>query len=303
MGDIPIKFRERVEDIAARGTLGLALRLPYATRVRLLGWVFSRVVAPLAGWHRRIDENLKHALPDLTFAERQRLLRRVPDNVGRALIEIYSGDEFLTRVQKAHRTGPGLAALEAARADGKPIVLVTAHFANFDAWRGPLVRSGYPMAALYKPMKNRAFNEHYVKALASIGDPMYPTDARGIGALTKHLKDGGIIAIAADVASKKAPVLTFFGKPAHTPLSTAKWALKYNAVMFPVFAIRQENGLDFEIRVENPIQGDTPEAMMQAYNDAVERIVREHPEQWLWSHKRWKLSDWAKQGHKVPPGT
>lgn len=269
--------------------------LPYETRVRLFGLIFSRVVAPFAGWRKRIEDNLKLVLPELPDPERRRLMRAVPDSAGRTLIEIYSGQEFLDRVKDAPRTGPGVDALEAAREAGRPMVLLTAHLGNYDAVRGTLSRQGYPMAALYKPMTNRAFNEHYVKAISEISAPVYPTDGKGVGSFVRHLKSGGIVGIVADVATTKAPVLTFFGRPAHTPLSAAEWAVKYNAIMMPVFGIRQENGFDFEIRVEDPIPAGAPEAMMQAYNDVVERIIREDPAQWFWVHKRWKLARSAKR--------
>ncbi len=300
MVETSITLRERIIDAAARGALRVALAIPYETRVRLFGLMFSHVVAPLAGWRKRIDDNLKLALPEMPFSERNRLMRSVPDSVGRTLIEIYSGREFLDRVTTAPRTGPGVDALEAARAAGKPMVLVTGHLGNYDAVRGTLSRQGYPMAALYKPMTNRAFNAHYVDAISTICTPVFPTDGKGVASLVRHLKGGGIIGIVADVASTKAPLLTFFGKPAHTPLSAAEWAAKYDAVMIPVFGIRQANGLDFEIRVEAPIPHDTPEKMMQAYNDVVERIIREDPAQWFWVHKRWKLAGWAKRGDSAP---
>ena len=71
--------------------------------------------------------------------------------------------------------------------------------------------------------------------------------------------------------------------------------MKYDALLVPVFGIRQEDGLTFHLRVEAPIAHATPDAMMQAYNDVVERVAREHPDQWFWIHRRWKLSPQAQQ--------
>ena len=75
-----------------------------------------------------------------------------------------------------------------------------------------------------------------------------------------------------------------------TALSAADWAAKHDAQMIPMFGIRKPDGFSFEIRVEEPIPPGTPEAMMQAYNDVVERIVREDLGQWFWIHNRWKLA-------------
>lgn len=281
-------LKDTLVNLAARGLLGLALLLPYRWRVPLVGRVTAAIVAPLAGWRTRIRENLAHAMPDLPARDVERIVGSVSDNVGRTLIEIYSGEDFVTRTMESPMDGPGLAALEDARAADRPMVLVTAHLGNYDAVRGKLSRTGYPMGALYRPMRNRAFNAHYVDAISTIAEPVFPTDARGIAGLVRHLKEGGIIGIVADVGSRKAPLLTFFGQPAHTPVSAAEWALKYDAVLIPIFGLRQPDGLSFRIHVADPIASGTPEAMMQRYNDTVEEIVRADPDQWFWIHRRWK---------------
>ena len=280
---------DRVQNLFARAVLGGALLLPYRFRVALVGWVVSQIVAPVAGWRKRIRDNLDYVAPEMPRIERERIVRRVADNVGRTLIEIYSGEEFVAYTKSSDLTGPGVAALKAAREAGKPIVLATAHLGNYDAVRGKLSREGYPMAALYRPMKNAAFNAHYLNAISTIAEPVYPTGGRGITSLVKHLKSGGIIGIVADVGSRKAPLLSFFGKPAHTPISAAEWAVKYDAVMIPIFGIRCDDGFSFRIEVADAIPLGDPTEMMQQYNDTVEKIVRAHPDQWFWIHRRWKL--------------
>jgi KDO2-lipid IV(A) lauroyltransferase len=85
-------------------------------------------------------------------------------------------------------------------------------------------------------------------------------------------------------------VLKFFGRDAHTPLSAAEWAVKYDAELIPIFGLRQPDGLSFKLHVADPIAHDAPEVMMQRYNDTVEKIVRDHMDQWFWIHRRWKLA-------------
>jgi KDO2-lipid IV(A) lauroyltransferase len=288
-----VSFTERIQNGFTRAILGSALLLPYAFRVRLVGRVMSMLVAPLAGWNKRVHRNLAYIYPEMPETERKRIARAVTDNVGRTLIEIYSGEEFVAHARPSPVEGPGVAALEAARAEGRPIVLITAHLGNYDAVRSKLSREGYPMAALYRPMKNPLFHEHYLKAISTIAEPVYPTDGKGVASLVRHLKGGGIIGIVADVGSRKAPLLRFFGKPAHTPLSAAEWAVKFDAVMIPVFGLRQPDGLTFRLHVSDAIPNSDPAEMMQSYNDVVEAIVRDHPEQWFWVHRRWKLSGQA----------
>ena len=282
-------LKHRIKDVLARTLLRATMYLPYPTRVAFVGWVVSNVVAPFAGWRNRVINNLAYVAPEMSHSDAKAIAKKVCNNVGRTLIEIYSGDEFVDRVVKSEIVGPGQTALEQARIKRRPCVLVTAHLGNYDAVRGKLSREGYPMAALYRPMDNDGFNTHYVTAISKVAEPVYPTDARGITSLVRHLKEGGNIGIVADVGSVRAPLLKFYDKPAHTPLSAAEWALKYDALMIPVFGIRKQDGLNFRIHVAEPIAHSTPEVMMQAYNDIVEGIVRAHTNQWFWVHRRWKL--------------
>ncbi|SDW71293.1 lysophospholipid acyltransferase family protein [Roseicitreum antarcticum] len=275
-------------DLAVRSVLGLAKLLPYRWRVPLVGWFVARVFGPLAGWPRRVRNNLAHVMPDLPEAEVNRLTRAVPDNVGRTLMEIYSGHEFIRHAASNPVRGPGLAALQQARADGRAVILVTAHMGNYDAVRAHLVAAGYPMGALYRRMTNPYFNKHYVRAISTIGTPMFKQGRRGMMQLVKHLRGGGTLGILTDLAAMDGALIPFLGRPAWTSLVTAEMALKYDAVLIPAFALRDASGLGFDIQLQEPIPHTDPMAMTIAINERVEALVRAHPEQWFWVHRRWK---------------
>jgi Kdo2-lipid IVA lauroyltransferase/acyltransferase len=266
----------------------LLLCLPYTWRVPLCGWIISRVVAPVAGYDRRIRENLARILPDLPEAEVKRLIRAVPDNVGRTLIEMYSGEELIERAMRRPLVGPGLPALDAAVAAKRPVIVVSGHFGNYDAARAALTRRGYPFSALYRPMANPYFNAHYVAAISKLGLPLFPRDKRGLATMVRFLRGGGIVALLIDQHMAHGAKLSFFGHEAMTALSAADMAIKYDALVIPIYVIRLANGLDFEIVVEDPIPHGPPEAMTQALNDSLERRVRQNLDQWLWIHRRWK---------------
>jgi len=82
--------------------------------------------------------------------------------------------------------------------------------------------------------------------------------------------------------------LDFLGKPAPTALSAAEMALRYDALLVPIYAERLENGIDFRITVEAPIPPSDAITMTQALNDSLSWAVRRRPGQWLWVHRRWK---------------
>jgi KDO2-lipid IV(A) lauroyltransferase len=264
------------------------LRLPYRVRVPLCGWVMTWVIAPLAGYRRRIRDNLALILPDLPAAEVRRMCRAVPDNVGRTIIEMYSGAEFVAQCLRNPPTGPGMAVLEQARHDKRPVVFVSGHFGNYDACRAALIAVGYPIGGLYRPMKNTFFNEHYVEAIGVVGKPLFPRGREGLGDMIRHLRGGGMLGIVIDQHMNNGADLTFFGHPAKTALSAAEMALKYGAPLIPAYSIRRPDGLTFDLILEAPIPVSSPETMTQALNDSLEAQVRKHMDQWFWIHKRWK---------------
>jgi len=288
-------MRDALENAAIRVLLGAVLLVPYRARVPMMGWIVSRIAAPLLGWNGRVRANLAHVLPDLPAAEVRRLMRAVPDNAGRTLIELYSGLEFRDRVENTPLTGPGLPALQQARERGTPTILVTAHFGNYDASRAALGHQGFPHGGLYREMKNRRFNEHYVRAMTTIGAPVFPATRKGLAAYIGHLKRGNTVGILIDVYAGEGARLSFFGQPAPTATSAAEWALKYGAVVIPVYGIRQPDGLSFRVFLDTPVSPSDPETMTQALNDSLERMVRRHMDQWFWIHRRWKPGDQARR--------
>ena len=152
----PFNTRHWIEDRLLRAMIWMLLRLPYAWRVPLCGWVVAHVIAPIAGYDRRVRENLAMILPDLSKAEVNRLVRAVPDNVGRTVIEIYSGADFLARAAATPPEGAGVAALEQAHRDKRPVILVTGHFGNYDASRAALLARGYKVGALYRAIDRKS---------------------------------------------------------------------------------------------------------------------------------------------------
>lgn len=283
------RLSDRLGNAVFTGAMRLAQALPYRRRVALMGWIFAHVLAPVAGWRRRIRANLAHAMPDLPPAQIRRLLRAVPDNAGRAMAETYSGAEFLSHIQAEDRLeGPGLAQLENAAETGRPVVLAAAHFGNYDAIRAALLGRGWQVGGLYRPMNNPFFNRHYIAAIERIGKPLFPRGRKGLAAMLKFLRGGGMLAIGFDQYVHEGVLLRFFDKPTMTALTPAELALKYGALLIPITAIRQQDGLNFRIHVSAPPPEATPEAMMQALNDNLEALIRAHPGQWLWAHRRWK---------------
>ena len=277
-----------LQDRLLRGLIWGLLRLPFRARLAVSGWVSAHILGPMAGYNARSRENLARVWPDMSPAERNRLARAVSDNVGRSFIELYSTDEFLAAARALPPVGEGLSALAEAAKQNRPVLLITGHFGNYEASREALTAMGYRIGGLYRPMKNRHFNGHYVTAMGRFGTPLFPRGREGLAEMIRFLKAGGMLGMVIDQHMNNGEVLDFLGLPARTALSAAELALKYDALLIPAYAIRQPDGVTFQTVVEAPIPPTDARTMTQALNDSLAAQVRAHPEQWFWIHRRWK---------------
>ncbi|MBO9472160.1 lysophospholipid acyltransferase family protein [Shimia sp. R10_1] len=280
-------FAHWLTDAIIRGFLSAMRCLPYETRITLSGKVMTNVIAPFTGNRRRIRENLALVMPELSATAREAIVREVPETMGRMLMEMYSANEFSARVATYPITGPGLAALKAAQAEGKGAMLVTGHFGNYLAVRAALLAQGIQVAGLYKKMSNPYFNDHYVAAMEDFGKPVFERGRRGMSGMIKHLRSGGFLGIVQDQRINDAPVMDFMGKPARTATSAAELALKFKLDLVPCYGVRQPDGT-YVIQTEAPVPHSTAEEMTKALNDSLEALIRAYPGQWMWTHNRWR---------------
>lgn len=276
------------ENLVVSSLLGLMRLLPYRQRVPFGGWAVAHLVAPVAGWRKRVRQNLALIWPDLPKTEVERLVATVCDNVGRTVAELYSPEDFKAQVKTTPIRGAGLDAILAARAKGQAVILVSGHFGNHDIARAVLAGRGLHVGALYRPQQNPYVEKHFRATIGAISEPIFARGRKGLSEMVTHLKQGGMLGILVDQYVHRGAPLHFMGRRALTATSAADLALKYDGLLVPVYGIRQKDGVSFELVVEDPIPTSTPEQMTQAVNSSLERQVIAHPEQWFWIHRRWK---------------
>ena len=291
--DMPLREKAGhfVSNALIRGLISVALALPYATRVALVGAMVERVVGPLAGYRRRALRNLAMIHPDMSDTERRAIASSCLNNAGRTIIENYSSAELLDRMEDQDLTGPGVEALRAADAADRPVILVTGHFGNYEATRAALVAQGFSVGGLYRDMANPYFNAHYVKTMQAFGGPVFPQGRRGTSGFVRHLRGGGQLVLLFDQHVFEGTVLDFMGQPARTALSAAELALRFDAQLIPFYGIRQPDGLSFETVLEAPVPHSDAVTMTQALNDSLAARIKDDPGQWFWVHRRWRPGD------------
>ncbi|MFK7876866.1 MAG: lysophospholipid acyltransferase family protein [Paracoccaceae bacterium] len=282
------KIQQWLVNLAIVSVIRSALALPYSWRVPFVGWVVTRIIGPFAGYRASALDNLALIRPELSEPERKTIAKACLDNAGRTFIENYSAIDFPNRMAAAQITGPGWPALQQADAQNRPVILVTGHYGNYEAVRAALVGKGYNVGGLYRDMSNPYFNAHYVKTMESFGGPVFPQGRKGTSGFVRHLKSGGQLVLLFDQHVIGAPVLDFMGQPAHTAVSAAELALRYNAVLIPFFGVRKADGLSFDTILDAPIPHSDPQTMTQAMNESLAARIRQDPGQWFWVHRRWR---------------
>lgn len=279
----PVAF---AQNLVVRGLIGMALAIPYRWRVPFMGRVMRGPLGRITGYHQRIMANLALIWPEMPVAEQLKIAAQCLDNAGRSLIENYSGAELMRRMGQVRPQGPGVAALVKAKAEGRAVILASGHLGNYEAARACLVKQGFDVGGLYRPMSNPYFNAHYVQTMKAFGPTVYPQGRAGTSGFVKHLKAGNALVLMIDPRAPGA-IIDFMGHPAKTSLSAAELALRYNADLIPFYGIRQPDGLTFSVELEAPVPHGSAVEMMTQLTNSLEAQVRAHPGQYFWIHRRW----------------
>jgi KDO2-lipid IV(A) lauroyltransferase len=271
--------------------------------------------------HRLVaDENLRHAFPDMTDPrQRDRLVRDVYRHFCLLLMEmIHLPRKLHTHNWHQHLRLPQGRRVVEQLLSGRPLLIVTGHFGNWELGGYILGLLGFTTAAIARPLDNiyldeflRRFRERTgQKILAKHGD---------FDQIEDLLKRGGVLATMADQdAGQRGLFVDFFARPASTHKAAALMALEYQTPLLVVGTRRACAGetppegpgvgepMHYEIIVEDVIlpeeyagRRDAVPAITQRFTVALERIVRQAPEQYFWLHRRWKHQPKAKKGKQA----
>ncbi len=222
----------------------------------------------------------------------RRLLRQAIGESGKGIVELAT--VWLRphdQVVKLVRGTTGWDAIDAARAAGKGVILLSPHIGCFEII-SLYCASRHPFTAMYKPPRQPALDALMLAGRQRGQATLVPTDMSGVRALLTALKRGEAIGVLPDqVASSGDGVWApFFGRPAFTPTLVASLQRKTGAAAFFVAAERLGRGRGFHLHVF-PLDGLLPEDKVAAatrINQSVEAIVRRFPAQYLWSYNRYK---------------
>jgi len=282
------KFRHYVEAVLIYA-LPWALRpLPFKMRISIGGAILGFAVRTVPVLRRRIENNLALIFPNLP--EKKALLKRVSQHIGRGFMVVFYSQDYHKNLQGVVMAPNAFAEIEAAQANGQPVILVSGHFGQWEALRVMLARAGLPGASIYRKNANPFFEKHHVKAMSAGGAGLFQTGLQGTRKMIKHLNEGGIITILLDQRVDDGKALDFMGIPALSSTVMSELAIRTGALIVPMYAYLGEKGA-VHIEVEPSLEHEDPVVMTQKINDSLAARVYAHPEQWYWLHKRWARPD------------
>ncbi|QXX73810.1 lysophospholipid acyltransferase family protein [Methylovirgula sp. HY1] len=284
-----ISLRYWIED-SAFAFAGLCLKaLPIETASGLSGMLW-RWLGPRLGnrRQRRALANLARAFPEKSTAEHEALAAAMWENLGRTFAETFRLAEIAASDRLTVETPPGYKSDESAR------VVCAAHQGNWEI--AVLAVSSAPNAqpaGVYQRIKNPLVDAR-VRRMRGFLYPggLYPKTPTTPRHLIRHARDGGTLAVLADQRDVRGPRVRFFGAPAPSTPFPAMVARTLGLKLYAGEIVRKPH-VRFAIRlVEIPVpQTDDREADIIAATAALqaefERTIRLHPEQWMWSHRRW----------------
>jgi KDO2-lipid IV(A) lauroyltransferase len=183
----------------------------------------------------------------------------------------------------------------AAVAGGKGVVLATSHLGNWEVM-GAMCRSlGVPFTTVYRPLDNPLLDRWVRSTRGDAGQNMVPK-AGALRPMLKALRSGGVVVLLVDQDARRHGVMApFFGVPASTIPTPAEMALRTGAVLLTGGSMRTGPGFLYKAWFDDPIEvrdtGDHDADVLRittAINANIEAAIRRAPEQWLWTHRRWK---------------
>jgi len=232
---------------------------------------------------------------ELSEAERRRIAGSSFANLTGSLIELFSLSwRGPAGVMKLIGPDEDISTLEKPIAEGRGVLLFSAHFNNWELMGAYFAARGLPVKAIGRRLNDRRLDAMITRWRSRMGVETIYQEA-GARPPLRHLREGGLLALLADqdVPRLAGEFVEFFGREAYTMTGPAALAVTAKAVSVGAFLVRKgdRHRLICTEAIEPPASGSKKERVLELtrrYTAEIERFVRAHPEQWAWMHRRWR---------------
>ena len=266
---------------------------------KLIGFRFAsnlsaRIVSLIGPFFRSknlISKNLLKAFPNLNQNDINIISKKMWFNYGRILSEYV----FIKNIRDSKIKNiieiKGQEILEKIKKDNKPVIFVSGHFNNFELMAMHIEKSGINLAAIYRPLNNKFLNFFMERIRKKyICKNQIKKGISGTRQLLQFFQKNTSIALMIDQRVSEGIKSNFFGCEALTTTIPAQFAKKYNCKIVPIY-IERKNDNNYRITIYMPLENNnnsTIEEVTLKLNNVIEKMILKNPDQWIWSHNRWK---------------
>lgn len=292
--------RKRIISLAGRFAFillsGISSKLNPSRITRWGGWLGDMIYICSRRYRGVAIRNLSLSFPDWSTEKVKQVARETCRNFARGALEFF----YLIRLSPEHVDDwvsmEGAEYLDAAIAEGRGAIIVTAHYGNWELFARKIVLHGLPLNVIARDSDDAGMTGIANRIRESAGYRVLSRDNAALPAL-RRLKKNELLGILPDQNSYTGVMVDFFGRPAMTATGPAVFALRSGAPIVCGFCRRTEDGR-FKCVIYPPLDvprtGDEEtdtRALTAAITSAIEDEIRKDPAQWLWLHSRWKRAE------------
>ena len=266
--------------------VGFILRIKISRKI--FSYLFSKI-GPIFKSKNTINKNLNIFSENISNLEKDLITKSMWENYGMTFIEYIFLKKY--RNEKNHVAIFGNKNLLIPIEENKPVIFISGHFANFELMSMEITKRNINLATIYRPLNNFFLNPlmEYLRK-KYICKNQIKKGISGVRDAIEYIKKGYSVALMIDQRVSEGENIFLFGKPALTTTLPAQLSIKYNLKIIPVSIERKMNE-KFEIIFDkeiNPQNFKNKIELSQKLNDILENMIKKNPNQWIWTHDRWK---------------
>tara|TARA_B100001029_G_scaffold178565_1_gene185636 strand:- start:1047 stop:1907 length:861 start_codon:yes stop_codon:yes gene_type:complete len=256
-----------------------------------LGEIIGKNFGPFFRSNNKIENNLSNSKIGNSSDDRKKIIENMWGNYGRILSEYMYLKKFRENRFNKFLEIEGLNFISEIKKNNEQVVFISGHFNNFELMAMEIEKSGINLCAIYRPLNNPFLNiimERIRKKY--ICKNQIKKGKSGTRDLLDLFKKNFSVALMIDQRVSEGESVQLFNYPAKTTTIPAQLVKKYGCKIVPVYIERLKN-FHFKLSFNEPIKFNeklSNEQISLELNKILEKMILKNPDQWIWSHNRWK---------------
>ena len=261
----------------------------------LLSDILSPIFYHLIRYRRDVvEKNLRNAFPEKSQEERKRISRRFYSHLTDMFVETLKAMHMTPEQIMKRFYAPDTSLTDRFFSEGRDVVALGSHYNNWEWYSSMQLSMKHRALLIYKPLKNKDFDQFLLKIRSRFGVTITPM-SHIIRDLVK-CRSEKILTLSGFIGDQTPPRddisfwTTFLNQDTGFYRGAEKVAVKYDIPVILMHLVKKKRGyyeIEYRLISEHPRE-EEPNAITARYAAMLEEVIRDKPEYWLWSHRRWK---------------